>query len=147
MMRVVLFLGGELTYDIFVRGSVYIFLRDEWGFYLLFFSFSLVTLSSCTLVLWPFIYDIHCIYFHIYDDVVFHLSFNVLFLFSLYTHVSLCMQSLFLFHTKMPWWVLYKCFRKIGCENLPCHELSSYKVFQEFVLGLDFLVIQQWLWV
>ena len=30
-----------------------------------------------------------------------------------------------------------KCFRKIGCENLPCHELSSCKVFQEFMLGLD----------
>ena len=31
-----------------------------------------------------------------------------------------------------------KCFRKTGCENLSCHELSSCKVFQEFVLGLDF---------
>ena len=28
-----------------------------------------------------------------------------------------------------------KCFRKTGCENLSCHELSSCKVFQEFVLG------------
>ena len=24
-----------------------------------------------------------------------------------------------------------------GCESLPCHELSSCKVFQEFMLGLD----------
>ena len=79
-----------------------------------FFSFSLVTLSSYTPVLWPFIYDIHCIYFHIYMMmyVVFHLSLYVLFLFSLYTHVSLCMQSLFLFHTKMPWWILFKVFQK-----------------------------------
>ena len=73
-------------------------------------------LSSCTPVLWPFIYDIHCIYFHIYIYmimyVVFHLSLYVLFLFSLYTHVSLCSQSLFLFHTKMPWWVLFKVFQK-----------------------------------
>ena len=30
-----------------------------------------------------------------------------------------------------------KCFKKIGCESLPCHELSSCKVFQEFMLGLD----------
>ena len=37
----------------------------------------------------------------------------------------------------MPWWVLFKCFRKIGCESLSCHELSSSKVFQEFVLGID----------
>ena len=56
------------------------------------------------------------IYIYIYMMyVVLHLSFHVLFLFSLYTHVSLCMQSLFLFHTKMPWWVLFKCFRKTGC--------------------------------
>ena len=33
-----------------------------------------------------------------------------------------------------------KYFRKTGYENLPCHELFSCKVFQEFVLGLDFLV-------
>ena len=36
-----------------------------------------------------------------------------------------------------------KCFRKTGSENLSCHELSSCKVFQEFVLGFDFLVFQQ----
>ena len=34
--------------------------------------------------------------------VLFLLSLHVLFLFALYTHVSLCIQSLFLFHTKMP---------------------------------------------
>ena len=36
-----------------------------------------------------------------------------------------------------------KCFRKTDCENLPCHELSSCKVFQEFVLGLDFIVFKK----
>ena len=45
-------------------------------------------------------------------NVVLHLSLHVLFLFYLYTHVSLCMQSLFMFHTKMPWWVLFKVFQK-----------------------------------
>ena len=29
-----------------------------------------------------------------------------------------------------------KCFRNTGCESLPCHELFSCKVFQEFMLGL-----------
>ena len=52
------------------------------------------------------------IYIYMMMYVVFHLSLHVLFLFSLYTHVSLCMQSLFLFHTKMPWWVLFKVFYK-----------------------------------
>ena len=37
MMRIVLYLGGELAYDIFVRGSVYI-LRDVVRI-LLYFSF------------------------------------------------------------------------------------------------------------
>ena len=78
-------------------------------------------------------------------DVVFHLSLNVLFIFSLNTHVSLCMQSFFFFYFTLRCFDEFclKCFRKTGCENLPCHELSSCKVFQEFVLGLDFLVIQQ----
>ena len=46
-----------------------------------------------------------CIHFVIYIEVIitfFHLPLHVLFLFSLYTHVFLCMQFLFLFHTKMP---------------------------------------------
>ena len=42
------------------------------------------------------LYNIYMMY------VVLHLSLHVLFLFSIYTHVSLCMQSLFLFHTKTP---------------------------------------------
>ena len=41
----------------------------------------------------------------------------------------LCVCNLlFLFHTKMPWWVLFKVFKMF-------HKLSSCKVFQEFVLG------------
>ena len=36
-----------------------------------------------------------------------------------------------------------KCFRNIGCQSFFCHELSSYKVFQEFVLGLDFIVFNK----
>ena len=40
-----------------------------------------------------------------------------------------------------------KCFWKIGCQNLSCHELSSCKVFQEFVLELDFIIFNKWLWV
>ena len=44
--------------------------------------------------------------------IVLHLSLDVLFLFSLYTHVYLCMQSLFLFQTIKHWWVLFKVFQK-----------------------------------
>ena len=41
---------------------------------------------------------------------------------------------LFLFHTKMPWWVLFKVFQKYRLSKSTCHKLSSCKVFQEFVL-------------
>ena len=40
-----------------------------------------------------------------------------------------------------------KFFRKTSCQNLSCYELSSCKVFQEFVLWLDFNVLNKWLWV
>ena len=66
-----------------------------------------------------------------------HLPFHVLFLFSLYTHASyyfVC-NLLFLFHTKMPWWVLFKVFQKYKLSKSTCHKLSFCKVFQEFVLG------------
>ena len=68
--------------------------------------------TSCISVLWPF--DIHCTYLLIYIwwCMFSQLSLHVLFLFSLCTHVSLCTQSLFLFHTKMHWWVLFKVFQK-----------------------------------
>ena len=75
---------------------------------LMYFLLFLYTLTSCILVLWPFI-DIYIvlIFSHIFRRwcMFFHLSLQVLFLFSLYTHVSLCMQSLFLFHI----WCLDKC--------------------------------------
>ena len=59
---------------------------------------------------WHTLYLSFDIYMMMY--VVLHLSLHALFLLSLYTHVYLCMQSLFLFHTKMPWWVLFKVLQK-----------------------------------
>ena len=41
---------------------------------------------------------------------------------------------LLLFHTKIPWWVLFKVFQKYRLSKFTCHKLSSCKVFQEFVL-------------
>ena len=77
-------LGREI--HAFVRGSVYL----------------LVVLGApCTPILWPYLH-ILCLslIYIIYDDIcLIHLSLHVLFLLYLYTHVSLCMQSLFMFHT------------------------------------------------
>ena len=54
----------------------------------------------------------------------------------LYTcFLLLVCNLLFLFYTKMPWWVLFKVFQKYRLLKSTCHKLSSCKVFQEFVLG------------
>ena len=47
---------------------------------------------------------------------------------------------LVLFHTKMPWWILFKVFQKYRLSKSSCHKLSSYKIFQEFVLGYKIYV-------
>ena len=54
---------------------------------------------------------------------------------SLYTYFFTVCNLLFLFHTKMPWWVLFKVFWKYRLSKSTCHKLSSYKIFQEFLLG------------
>ena len=119
----------------------------------LYFSFllSLDTLSSCTPVLRPpLIYDIHCIYFsfiYMMMYVVSHLSPSIVFFLSLYTHFLMYAIFYFCFILRCLDEFCLKCFRKTGCQNLSCHELSSCKVFQELVLGLDFIVFNKWLWV
>ena len=57
--------------------------------------------------------------------------------FSIFIHMFLIFvcNLLFLFHTKMPWWVLFKVFQKYRLSKFTCHKLSSCKVFQEFLLG------------
>ena len=89
----------------------------------------------------------HCSYFvianlvFIIDDIYmmrlllqfFHLSLLVLFLFTLMHMILIsCMQC---FTIRCHDEFCLKCFRNIGCQSLSCHELSSCKVFQEFVLG------------
>ena len=72
----------------------------------------------------------------------FHLSLHVLFLFSLYTHVSYFLYAILYFYFTLRCLDEFclKCFRNISCQNLSCDELSFCKVFQKFVLGLNFIV-------
>ena len=81
-----------------------------------------------------------CTHFDIYIEVIitfFHLSLHMLFLFSLYVHASYILYAIFYFYftLKCRDEFYLKCFRNTGCQSLSCHELSSCKVFQEFVLG------------
>ena len=85
----------------------------------------------------PCTYDV--IYIYIWWGC-YYSSFTYLYMycfFSLFMHVLFIIvcNLLFLFHTKMPWWVLFKMFQKYKLSKSSCHELSSCKVFQEFVLG------------
>ena len=103
--------------------------------YLFLFSFFRY-IYSCTWVLWPLLTYIVFIFFicwcmflsPILACIVSFLSLNTWFL-------LLVCNLLFLFHTKMPWWVLFKVFQKYRLSKSTCHKLSSCKVFQEFVLG------------
>ena len=83
----------------FYRGSVYSFegCSENFMYFLFFFVYiSLLCTGLVTILL-------HTLYFiFIYDDdVCFFLTYVYMcfFLFYLYTHVSLCMQFLFMFHT------------------------------------------------
>ena len=56
----------------------------------------------------------------------------------LFVYICFFMYAIFISVSHMmPWWVLFKCFKKTGYESLFYHELSSCKVFQEFVVGID----------
>ena len=68
---------------------------------------------------------------------VIHLSLHLLFFFSLYVHDSFIVYAIFYlcFTLRCCDEFCLKCFRNTGYQSLPCHELSSCKVFQEFVLG------------
>ena len=83
-----------------------------------------------------YLWDIY-IYYDDDDDVcLLHLSLHVLFLFYLYTRVSLLYAIYyFCFTQRCLDKFCLKCFRNTGCQSLSCHELSSWKGFQEFVLG------------
>ena len=136
-MRVVLYLGGELAYDFFCQGECQIFEGCSEDF--MYFSFLSLQLHcpfvhrSCYHLFMTYLVFIFHIYMMVY--VVFHLSLHVFF-FSLFIHMFLYVCNLyFCFTLRCLDEFCLKCFRKTGCENLLCHELSSYKVFQEFVLG------------
>ena len=78
-------------------------------------------------LIFGFIYVDVC-YSPIFTSVVSFLSLCTCFLY-------IVCNFLFLFNTKMLWWVLFKVFQKYRLSKSSCHKLSSCKVFQEFVLG------------
>ena len=84
-------------------------------------------------------------FFYIYDDVCCFLpiSLCVVSFISLYTCFSIYAILYFYFTLRCLDKFCLKCFRKTSCQNLSCHEFSSCKVFQKFVLGLDFIIFNK----
>ena len=79
-------------------------------------------------------------YIYIYIEVfitVSPISLCVVVFFSLYGHTSYILYTIFYFCFTLKCCDEFclKCFRNIGCQSLSCHEPSSCKVFQEFMLG------------
>ena len=105
--------------------------------YLYLFLFStLDTFISCTWVLWRLLTYIVLIFFICWCMFLSPALTYVASFLSLCTCFLLCVCNLlFLFHIKMPWWVLFKVFQKYRLLKSTCHKLSSCKIFQELVLG------------
>ena len=113
------------------------------------FSF-LSLLDTLSLVQWScdhlvianivLIFDIY-----IYDVVIIFTYLSMYCLFSLFIHIFLIMFAIIYFCFTLRCFDEFclKCLKKTGCQNLSCHELSSCKVFQEFMLGLDFIVFNK----
>ena len=115
---------------------MFTFLRDVMRTYV-FFSFLVLEIHCSYIVIANLV--LMMLYIYIYDEVVItvYLSFHVLFLFSLYAHASYILYAIFYFCFTLRCRDEFclKCFRNTSCQSLSCHELSSCKVFQEFVLG------------
>ena len=138
------------------------FLGVKWGFMYLFFSFFLDTLSfvhrSCDHIVIANIVLIFDIYIWGIRRNRFRIYIYMKILLSFFTYLSMCCFFSPFIHMFFKYAIFYfcftlrclnefclKCFRNTGCQNLSCDELSSCKVFQEFVLGLDFIVFNKWL--
>ena len=72
--------------------------------------------SSCTLVLWPCLHTLCLSLIYIYIYMMMYVFFTYLYMccfFSIFIHMFfvLVCNLLFLFHTKMSWWVLFKVFQ------------------------------------
>ena len=101
--------------------------------------FQELLLASCTPVLWPFLHALCLSLIYIWWCMSSSPIFTCV-VSSLSLYACFFMYAILIYVSHMiPWWVLFKCFRKTSCESLSCRGLFSCKVFQEFVVGIDLL--------
>ena len=122
-----------------VRGSVYLLVVLGTSFRFLYTG--LMTIFTYIVFIVTYIY----IYIYIYDDVCCSspISLCVVSFLSLCTCYLLYASLYFYFTLRCLDEFCLKCFRKTGCQSLSSHKLSSCKVFQEFVLGLYFIILNK----
>ena len=121
---------------------VFLFMRDVVRTFVSFLSL----LDTLSLVHWScdhlvianivFIFDIYLMMLLSH----FHLSLHVLFL-SLFIHMFLILHAIFYlcFTLRCCDEFCLKCFKNTSCKNLPCHELSSCKVFSRVCVRVYFI--------
>ena len=111
----------------------------------LFFSFSFRYIIYCALVLWPFSDSKHCIYLWYIWWCCYHFTYlSMCCFFSLFIHMFLIIvcNLLFLFHTKMPWWVLFKVFQKYRLSKSIMPWALILQSFSRFCARIRFYCIQ-----
>ena len=86
---------------------------------------------------------------YLYADVcLLHLPLHLFFLFSLYTHIFLFVCNLlFLFHIKMPWWILFKVFQKYRLSKSSLPWTLFLQSFLRVCVRIDFILFNKWIWV
>ena len=86
--------------------------------------------------------------FFIYWCMFFHLSLHVLFLFSLYAHVSYYLYAIyyFCFTLRCLDEFCLKYFRNAGCQSLLAKALFLLS-FSRVCVRIDFIVFNKWVWV
>ena len=66
---------------------------------------------------------------------------------SLYMCFFIICNILFLFHTKMPWWVLFKVFQKYRLSKSSIPWTLFLQNFSRVCVRVDFIVFNKWVWV
>ena len=126
-----------------IRGSFYLAVIRA-SFSLFFLYTSLVTIFTYIVFIfeiWIYIYIWWCMSSSPTSTcVVSFLSLYTCFLF------NVC-NLIFLFHTKMLWWVLFKVFQKYRLSKSSMPWTLFLQSFLRVCIRVDFIVFNNWLWV
>ena len=117
-----------------VRGTFYLIVLEA--------SFSFLYTSLVTMFTYiVLIFDIYIWYMSSSPTSTYVVS-----ILSLYTCFFIICNILFLFHTKMPWWVLFKVFQKYRLLKSSIPWTLFLQNFSRVCVRIDYIVFNNWLW-